>query len=92
MPNGMAVDPQKVFVYLSHTGGRSQVWSPSVDEKGRFLFDRLPSGDFRLFAYFDGKKGGVAVRFYGLTGKMNIENKLVGPIILKLDRTVILRK
>jgi tetratricopeptide (TPR) repeat protein len=87
LPGDAPIDAKNAFVRLVYVGGPSEQWTPSVDEKGRFIFTHLKPRAFYLFGYYDVEKDGVPLRFYGRSATMIIEKRRAGPIIIRLDRS-----
>lgn len=56
-----------------------------VAKDGQFAFRYWEGRKFRLFAYYDGIKDGIPVRFFGRTQNLPL-NGDAGPIVITLDR------
>lgn len=87
MPDGTPVKPAEIAtIALLMEGNNPLQYSPSFDEKGRFLFYDVENKPFTLFAYVREKKDGVAVSYGFKTGPMIPKGRVTGPIVIKLRR------
>jgi hypothetical protein len=97
LPDGTPVDATVLFTHVRYTyrpdtpieslSAYDFTGSPRTTAKaGQFEFHYWEGRRVRLYAYFDGKKDGERVRFFGQTRSLPVNGDL-GPVTITLDRT-----
>jgi len=87
-PDGSPANYRQFLVILKHTDAKRGELKTTPDEKGRFLFVRLEHRPFYIAVFSDIDEDGEPGRFYARTSVMNLDDKLTGPLLIKLSPSI----
>ncbi len=85
MPNGKPASGETSSIELEYADGTRELWSPSLDERGRFVFDHLKPQPFTLYANSSGTPAEVNGRYFARSRKFLATKTHTGPITVKLS-------